>query len=64
MAVRDKSRLEKFRLLLASPSTDLGELASKSSRVLGRVSVAGSSLCQVTQLLSLTHTPGSRVSWC
>lgn len=28
MAVRDKSRLDKFRLLLASPSTDLGELAS------------------------------------
>lgn len=28
MAVRDKSRLDKFKMLLASPSTDLGELAS------------------------------------
>lgn len=28
MAGRDKSRLDKFKLLLASPSADLGELAS------------------------------------
>lgn len=26
MTVREKSRLDKFKLLLASPSTDLGEL--------------------------------------
>lgn len=58
MAVRDKSRLDKFKLLLASPSTDLGELASvstESSPVLGRVPVAGSSVRQVPQVLSHTH---------
>lgn len=27
MTVREKSRLDKFKLLLASPSTDLGEPA-------------------------------------
>lgn len=32
MAVRDKSRLDKFKMLLASPSTDLGELASVARR--------------------------------
>lgn len=35
MAVRDKSRLDKFKMLLASPSTDLGELASPGGEANG-----------------------------
>lgn len=35
MAVRDKSRLDKFKTLLASPSTDLGELARPSGEANG-----------------------------
>lgn len=61
MAVRDKSRLDKFQLLLASPSTDLGEPASPSrpsSAVLRWAAVAA---CRVTAVDS--HTPGPGVPW-
>lgn len=50
MAVRDKSRLDKFKMLLASPSTDLGELASP-----GRESSRRWFLLQGPQLSSHTH---------
>lgn len=50
MAVRDKSRLDKFKMLLASPSTDLGELASP-----GRESSRCWFLLQVHSC-RLTHT--------
>lgn len=51
MAVRARSRLDKFKLLLASPSTDLGEQRS----------LTGSArfLLQVLRLLSCCVTPES-----
>lgn len=55
MAVRDKSRLDKFQLLLASPSTDLGELASPSRQSSAVLRWAAVAACRVTQPLTLTH---------